>query len=331
MITRRRLIGGLALAGAGGVLGAGARPAGAEPPPETATIRLVQTPSLCLASQYVAEDLLRSEGFHEVRYVQSAAGVDRQLVSGEADVSQSFAGPVILRVDAGDPLLVLAGAHTGCIELVAREGIKSVGDLKGKAVSVHALGSPTHVLLAAMAAYVGLDPARDIRWVLKPVREAVDLLTAGKIDALVAFPPITQELRDRKVGYVLVNTTTDRPWSQYFCCMIVANRDFVHRYPVATKRALRALLKAVDLCGLEPERVARTVAGKRYPTSYEYALQTMRELPYGRWREYNPEDTVRFLALRLQEVEMIRSTPQTIIARGTDWRFHNELKKELKG
>jgi NitT/TauT family transport system substrate-binding protein len=59
-------------------------------------------------------------------------------------------------------------------------------------------------------------------------------------------------------------------------------------------------------------------------------LQTLTELPYERWREYDPEDTMRFYALRLHEVGMIKSTPQEIIAAGTDWRFLNELKRELK-
>jgi len=48
------------------------------------------------------------------------------------------------------------------------------------------------------------------------------------------------------------------------------------------------------------------------------------------WREYDPEDTVRFYALRLRELGMIKSSPQKIIADGTDWRFLNELKRELK-
>ena len=64
---------------------------------------------------------------------------------------------------------------------------------------------------------------------------------------------------------------------------------------------------------------------------YDYALQTMREVPYGKWREYDPEDTVRFYALRLREVGMLKSTPQKLITQGTDWRFLKELKKELKG
>jgi NitT/TauT family transport system substrate-binding protein len=61
-----------------------------------------------------------------------------------------------------------------------------------------------------------------------------------------------------------------------------------------------------------------------------YALQTMKDVPYGRWREYDSEDTVRFYALRLHEIGMIESSPNKIIAEGTDWRFLNELKRELK-
>jgi NitT/TauT family transport system substrate-binding protein len=56
----------------------------------------------------------------------------------------------------------------------------------------------------------------------------------------------------------------------------------------------------------------------------------MKEIGYGRWRDYDPDDAVRFLALRLREAGMIKSTPNDIAAQGTDWRFFNELKRELK-
>ena len=69
---------------------------------------------------------------------------------------------------------------------------------------------------------------------------------------------------------------------------------------------------------------------KGYTPRYDYALQSLQELAYKHWREYDPEDAVRFYALRLHEVGMIKSPPQKIIAQGTDWRFLNELKRELK-
>src|SRR6516165_4261345 len=76
------------------------------------------------------------------------------------------------------------------------------------------------------------------------------------------------------------------------------------------------------------EQAARLVAAKGY--SYDYALQTMNEIRYARWNEYDPEDTVRFYSLRLREAGMIKSIPNKIIAQGTDWLVFNELKQELK-
>jgi len=127
---------------------------------------------------------------------------------------------------------------------------------------------------------------------------------------------------------VIVDSGKDRPWSQYFCCMVGGNRDFVRKHPVATKRALRAILKASNLCALEPQRAARLIADRGY--DYDYSLETLKDIPYDKWRDYDAEDSVRFYALRLQEAGMIKSSPQKIIAKGTDFRFLNELRKELK-
>jgi NitT/TauT family transport system substrate-binding protein len=112
----------------------------------------------------------------------------------------------------------------------------------------------------------------------------------GEIDAFMSGPPLSLELREKKIGHVLVNTTTDKPWSQYFCCLIATSKEFVRKYPVAAKRALRAFVKSSDVCALEPNRVARLVADRGL-ASYENTLQMLREIPYG-WRdqEHSGED-----------------------------------------
>jgi len=158
----------------------------------------------------------------------------------------------------------------------------------------------------------------------------MQMFAKGEIDAFMGFPPEPQELRAKRIGRVVVNTTTDKPWSQYFCCIAVANRDFVRKHPVATKRALRARLRGTSVCALEPQRAVQMRADSGYTSGSEYALQTMKELPYDKWRDYDPEDTVRFYALRLHEAGLIRSNPQKIMSQGTDWRFLREIKKELK-
>jgi NitT/TauT family transport system substrate-binding protein len=345
--TRRRFLGELTVAGTAGLLGLQPRPVAAEPPPETTKVRLIQQiGAACLAPQYLAEELLPGEGFTDVHYapVGLGANIYDVLASGGADISMAFAAPVILRIETGQPLVLLSGLHIGCLELFGSARVRTIRDLEGKTVAAGPLGGATHLFLASMAAYVGLDPNKDINWVTYPTAEAARLLAEGHVDAIMASPPRSLVVREQRVGHVVVNMTTDRPWSQYFCCMVVGHRDFVRQHPVATKRVLRALLKAADLCALEPGRAARFLVDKGYTkpydrdfldmsttTHYDLALQALKDIPYARWREYDPEDTVRFFALRLHEIGMIKATPQKIIAQGTDWRFLNELKKELKG
>jgi NitT/TauT family transport system substrate-binding protein len=333
MTTRRAFLRGLTYGGAAGLLGLRSRPAAAASLPETSTIRLYKYPGICLAPQYIAEELLRAEGFADVQYVTVPEGPGRmpeRLGSGAVDMTQWYVASFIAEIDRGTGVVILGGVHTGCQELIGTAGIRTIGDLKGKTIAAP-FGSPTTSYVVAMLASVGLDHRRDVRFVEHSLAESVQLFADGKIDALMATPPISQELRAKKIGRVVIDTATDRPWSQYFCCGVVANKDFVHRHPVATKRALRAIVKADQICALEPERVARVIVERGFTKSYDYALQAMKEVPYGRWRQYEIEDAVRFYALRLHEAGVIRSNPKKIIADGTDWRFLNELKKELKG
>jgi len=253
------------------------------------------------------------------------------LGRGEVDFSLHFSAPSIVAIDAGEPLAIVAGVHVGCFELIANERVRSIRDLKGKKVGVQSWGVTPHVFVSSMAAYVGLDPAKDIDWVLSPSVAPMDLFAEGKLDAFLGTPPEPQELRARKVGHVIVNSSVDRPWSQYFCCMLTSNQDFVRRNPVATKRVLRAILKATDFCVSDPAGAARRMVDGGFTARYDYALQTLKDVQYNKWREYDPEDTIRFYSLRLREAGMIKSNPKRIIAEGTDWRFLNELKRELKG
>lgn len=326
-VNRRRFITALSCASAAGFFGLHTQPAHAESS-ETATIRLAQIAGVCIAPQYVAEELLRIEGFTNVHYVEFITNSYSALASGAVDLSMAFIAPHIIQVDADAPIVLLGGVHTGCYELFGTERVRAIRDLKGKTVAVPELQSSHRLFVASLAAYVGLDPTRDINFVVHPADESIQLLAEGKVDALMGFPPVPQELRAKNIGHMIMNSGIDRPWSQYFCCVVAANREFVRRNPIATKRAMRAILKAADFCAVAPERAARLVADKGY--RYEYALQTMQEIRYRNWREYDVEDAVRFYALRLREAGLIKSTPATIIARGTDWRLFNELKRELK-
>jgi NitT/TauT family transport system substrate-binding protein len=294
-VARRAFLAGTCALGTTSLLGLQHGSAGAEPAPETRKIRFVHNPSICSAPQYLAEEFLRLDGFTDVEYLPlGARNGPRALAEGRADITMWDAPGLIPHLDAGQPIVLLAGVHTGCYELFGNERVHALRDLKGKTV-------------------------------------AMGLFVDGKADAFLGFGQQPPELRAQKVGHVLVNTGQDRPWSDYFCCMVAANRQFAERHPIATKRVLRAILRATDICASEPQRAARYLADKLYEPRFQLGLEVMKSLPYNRWREGNAEDTLRFHALRLHQVGMIKTNPSKLIAQSTNWRFLNELRKELKG
>ncbi len=168
--SRRRFLATLSSAGAAGLVGA-PNSFAQEAPPETTTIRLAKSRSLCIAPQYVAGDLLRAEGFTDVRYVMSDAGIGQSKSLATRRDRPHFAllaaaaHPDRCRRKDHDHRRCARRAASNCSRL---ERIRSIADLKGKTVGVPDLGTSPHVFVSTMAAHVGLDPAKDINWVTSP-------------------------------------------------------------------------------------------------------------------------------------------------------------------
>ncbi len=90
------------MAGTGSFLGLRPGEAAAEPPPETTRLRFFKFPGICLAPQYVAEGLLRAEGFTDVQYLEfpeGAKGVYDRVGSWAVDVTQWYLAPFIVAAD----------------------------------------------------------------------------------------------------------------------------------------------------------------------------------------------------------------------------------------
>jgi NitT/TauT family transport system substrate-binding protein len=140
----------------------------AEAPPETTRVTIARGPSLCTTPQYVVHELLADEGITRVDYIVTDSGplLSQAIASGQVDFAMTFSGPLVLELDRGKRITMLAGVHVGCFELFGNERVRSIADLKGKSVGVQGLGSSPYVFLAAMAAHVGLDPVKDIHWVI---------------------------------------------------------------------------------------------------------------------------------------------------------------------
>ena len=187
------------------------------------------------------------------------------------------------------------------------------------------------MFLALILANVGIDIQKDVKVIFARAEESARLLAAGEVDGMTALPPFSQELRTSAIGHVVLDSNKDRPWSQYLWNMPTVHRDFMAKNPIATKRALRALLKAADLVAKEPERAARIMMDVGFIDQKLYAatVEELRVIPHDVWRPYDPVDTLNFYTLRLKDTGLIKSTPDEIIKRGTDFRYLKELRKEL--
>ena len=182
-LSRRRFLAGGSALGASSLLSVPLR-AAAEPPPERTKITLFEGPVTCLAPHYVAQELLYDEGFTDVRYVKFPSETQdwppENLLSGEVDISMTFLPRDIIFIDAGAPVVVLAGSHIGCVEVFGGNRVKSTPDLKGKTVSISRLGGDDHVFMSMFAAYVGLNPQKDINWVIHSDFDRPRLFTEGQ-------------------------------------------------------------------------------------------------------------------------------------------------------
>ena len=216
--SRRHLLTNIAVAGATGFAGlsaadfySGSKSVAAEPPPEVTTIRFEKDFVPCLAPQ-AAEELLRAEGFTDIRRVDiteahvrraesaRSGALGNMMAHGEVDFGRAFSPSLIMTMEAGAPITLLAGLHLGCFEVFGRNDIRAMADLKGRTFGMSA-GSDfdDQLLVRIMVGSVGLNPDKDIHWVSSVSLDPMELFVEGKIDAFLTAPPELQEVRARNV------------------------------------------------------------------------------------------------------------------------------------
>jgi len=332
-----------ALAG-GGILAACSQPTGpgagaALPPPEITTVRLV-SPAACDPPTALAKEFLLEEGFTDIQYVRVPVTTTEWLTADKADFHSGYGNLIAANVDAGLPMVTLAGIHPGCMELFATPGISTIRDLRGKTIAVNATNASDQFygFFSILLAYVGVDQRTEVNFIeVGPDLNALrDAFVDGRSQAFIAPAAFGPSLHrnPKNPGKVILDTTMDKPWSQYYCCTLVANRDWARRYPVATKRVTRAILRATDAVAKDKPRAAHEYVARGFyaapsPTDEDITNEVIRDLSYD-WREIDPEETLRFFALRLADAKLIKSTPQQIIAQGSDFAFMREQRTALK-
>jgi NitT/TauT family transport system substrate-binding protein len=350
LVTRRELLqraAGTAAALGGAGLIAACAPSGSPiaapgatlPPPETTTVRFV-SPAACDPPTAVAKQFLLEEGFTNIQYVRVPVTTAEWLTADKADFHSGYSNFIVANVDAGLPILTLAGIHPGCFELFARPGIASIADLRGRTIAVTAKNASDQFygFFTILLAYIGVAPSEVNFIEIGPDVNALrDAFVDGRSEAFIAPAASGPALHrnPKNPGKVILDTTMDKPWSQYYCCQLVVNRDWARRNPIATKRVTRAVLRATDAVAKDRAAAAHQfVAGGFFSTTpattdEDIVNEVIRDLSYD-WRELDPEETLRFFALRLADAKLIKGTAQQIIAQGSDFAYMRQLRTELK-
>ena len=346
-LLRRALGTSVAIAGGGLVAACGPStvPTGAPspgaklPPPETTTVRFV-SPAACDPPTALAKAFLLEEGFTKVDYVRVPVTTTEWLTADKADFHSGYANFIVANVDAGLPILALGGIHPGCFELFAVPGIATISDLRGRTVAVNAKNQSDQFygFFAILLSYVGVA-LTEVNFVeIGPDVNALrDAFVDGRSEAFIAPAASGPTLRrnPKNPGKVILDTTMDKPWSQYYCCQLVANRDWARRYPIATKRVTRAVLRAADLVTKDRAGAAHQFVAGGFlsptpaATDEDIVNEVIRDLSYD-WRDLDPEETLRFFALRLADAKLVKLSSQQIIAQGSDFAYMRQLRSELK-
>jgi NitT/TauT family transport system substrate-binding protein len=313
-------------------------------PPETTTIRI--DPHFgCEGWTWFIEDLLREEGFTNVQIT----GIGK-IHTGEADIGATFGNDLVHKIDAGLPYVVIGGTHTGCNQLWALPGINSIRDLRGKRIDVYSTKAgmdPVYGMWVSLLATFGIAPSevrfRDLSQNPAPGAPAdqaplhgppspiIQNFLAGQSDAVLAYVDQGPALRanPKNPGHLIFDMMMDKPWSQYYCCLLTATRDYATAYPWATKRATRAVLRGIDIVVKDRKAAVDAAVRKGYTQDGKLLLEAIQDMPYP-WREYDPADSLLYFALQLADAKLLKKTPRQIVAEGTDLAFFRQMQKELK-
>jgi NitT/TauT family transport system substrate-binding protein len=311
-----------------------------EPPPELTAIRMAKTYAACAAPILAAEAFLFEEGFTDVQYETvelKYSLITDHLLSGKMDMSFNFTPALLHAVDEGLPLVMLGGAHVACFQIIAADHVAGLSDLRGRRLGMfeHDPQPSDFAFLTSVMQYIGLTAGRDFELIEVPRGRNAQgegltprrMFDGGYVDAVMTLQPIGLELSS--IGHVILDSLRDDPWRQNLCCILSTRREFFEQYPVATKRAMRAVYRGIDRCAREPEAVAQLMVDRGWILTLPKAMEALHEVAFERWREQDAQDTIRFHALRLAEAGVIKSTPDEMIEKGTDFTYFNELKEEL--
>lgn len=207
------------------------------------------------------------------------------LALGGFDVTHHLIMYFLKPVEQGLDVKFTGGVHRGCLRVQAAVNgpIHSITDLKGKRIGVPGMGTPPFIFANRVLGAHGIDPGKDITWLVFPAGELGLALAKGEVDAVADSEPIgTLLMADGKVRNV-ADQANDPPYKDEYCCAVLVNGKFLAKNPKAAAAATRALLKAAKWVETNPAAAARMSVEKKYlasnPELNTVAISHLRYVP----------------------------------------------------
>jgi NitT/TauT family transport system substrate-binding protein len=268
---------GLAAAGCGGGGGEGGGPG---------TLKVAYIGLTCEPPIFVAHEkgFFKEEGL-DVELVRTDwKGLRDGLGLGTFHANHTLLMYILKPIESGLDVYVTGGVHTGCLRIQAspKTSIKTVAELKGKRIGIPTtLGSPPHLYASRMLAVNGLNPRKDVDWIVFPPETSELALEQEQVDAVASAEPIGTILRIKGKVRTIADQAVDAPYKDEYCCAVVVNGAFAREHPAAAAKVTRAMLKAAKWVAANPTAAARLAVEKKYlAATPEINAQAIAKLDY---------------------------------------------------
>src|SRR6267378_4437971 len=191
------------------------------------------------------------------------------LALGGFDVTHHLIMYFLKPVEQGLDVKFTGGIHRGCLRVQAatKGNIHSIQDLRGKRIGVAGMGTPPFIFANRVLGANGIDPSKDVTWLVFPAGELGLALDKGEVDAVADSEPIGSMLVAQGKVRNIADQAVDMPYAEEYCCAVLVNGKFLARNPKASAAATRALLKAAKWVETNPAAAARLSVEKKYLAS----------------------------------------------------------------
>ena len=205
------------------------------------------------------------------------------LALGGYDITHHLVMYFLKPIEQGLDVKFTGGIHRGCLRVQATvDGkIRSVADLRGKRIGVPGMGTPPFIFANRVLGANGIDPSKEITWLVFPAGELGLALDKGEVDAIADSEPIGSMLIGKGKVRNIADQAMDMPYADEYCCAVIVNGKFLSRNPKACAAATRALLKAAKWVETNPRAAAElSVKGKYLASTVDQNTVSISHLRY---------------------------------------------------